>query len=78
VAEGVEEEDQLALLRAAECDLIQGYIFSHPLTAIEASCLLYQHSMKGSALGLCGQPSLLAHQTGRPGGSTPAWDRRPM
>ena len=31
VAEGVETEDQLELLRSAECDGVQGFIFSEPL-----------------------------------------------
>lgn len=31
VAEGVENENQLVLLRSKHCDLIQGYIFSKPL-----------------------------------------------
>jgi diguanylate cyclase (GGDEF)-like protein len=44
IAEGVETQEQLAFLRAAGCDFIQGYIFSHPLSAIEASRLLWQHT----------------------------------
>jgi EAL domain-containing protein (putative c-di-GMP-specific phosphodiesterase class I) len=31
VAEGVETEQQLALLRSLGCDEIQGYLFSRPL-----------------------------------------------
>jgi EAL domain-containing protein (putative c-di-GMP-specific phosphodiesterase class I) len=31
VAEGVENEDQMAFLRARECDEVQGYYFSKPL-----------------------------------------------
>jgi diguanylate cyclase (GGDEF)-like protein/PAS domain S-box-containing protein len=45
VAEGVEHEDQLAILQAAGCDLIQGYIFSQPLPAHEASRLLWQDAV---------------------------------
>lgn len=33
VAEGVENEDQLTLLRHLGCDCAQGYLFSHPLPA---------------------------------------------
>jgi EAL domain-containing protein (putative c-di-GMP-specific phosphodiesterase class I) len=40
VAEGVENEEQLALLRAAGCDRIQGFLFSRPLSALEAARLL--------------------------------------
>ena len=31
VAEGVETEDQLAIMREAGCDIIQGYYFDQPL-----------------------------------------------
>ncbi len=33
VAEGIEEEDQLAELRAADCDLLQGFLIARPLSA---------------------------------------------
>jgi diguanylate cyclase (GGDEF)-like protein len=39
-AEGVEDEDQLAKLRAQGCGSIQGFLFSHPLTAQGVSALL--------------------------------------
>ena len=35
VAEGVETENQLKLLKGAGCDLVQGYHFSRPLPAME-------------------------------------------
>ena len=35
VAEGVETEEQLALLRRCECDLVQGYLVGHPVTGDE-------------------------------------------
>ena len=40
VAEGVETENQLRLLRDAECDLVQGYYFSRPLPADEFEKLI--------------------------------------
>ena len=40
VAEGVETEEQAALLRRASCDRIQGYVVSRPLPAAEATRLL--------------------------------------
>ncbi len=40
VGEGVEQEAQLARLRDLGCDLLQGYYFSHPLPAHEATQLL--------------------------------------
>jgi hypothetical protein len=33
VAEGVETEDQLNFFRGLDCDIVQGYYFSHPLNA---------------------------------------------
>jgi EAL domain-containing protein (putative c-di-GMP-specific phosphodiesterase class I) len=39
IAEGVEDADQLASLRAAGCDQIQGFYFSRPLEA--AACADY-------------------------------------
>jgi diguanylate cyclase (GGDEF)-like protein/PAS domain S-box-containing protein len=42
VAEGVENEEQLALLRTVGCDLIQGFFFSRPLSALDASSLLWK------------------------------------
>ncbi len=40
LAEGVETEDQLAVLRAMECDYAQGYLFSRPVPADDIYRLL--------------------------------------
>jgi|GEM_PF-326274 len=40
IAEGVESDDQLAVLTAEGCDLAQGYLFSKPLPAIEITRIL--------------------------------------
>ena len=40
VAEGVENKEQLALLQACRCDLIQGYVFSRPVVEAAAMDLL--------------------------------------
>ncbi|MDC4227281.1 MAG: EAL domain-containing protein [Candidatus Manganitrophus sp.] len=42
LAEGVETEAQLAYLRSVGCDQMQGYLFSRPLPAQEATKLLAQ------------------------------------
>lgn len=43
VAEGVEEEGQLDFLRAQECDVVQGYLYSRPIhgSAISEQCALH-------------------------------------
>jgi diguanylate cyclase (GGDEF)-like protein/PAS domain S-box-containing protein len=40
VAEGVETPDQLSVLQQLGCNLLQGYLFSRPVTAIAATQLL--------------------------------------
>jgi EAL domain-containing protein (putative c-di-GMP-specific phosphodiesterase class I) len=35
IAEGIESEQQLESVRAVGCDLAQGFLFAHPLTAVE-------------------------------------------
>ncbi len=40
VAEGVELDRQLAILRRLGCDKVQGFLLSPPLTAEEARSLL--------------------------------------
>ena len=42
VAEGIEKREQYELLRERECDLMQGYWMSYPLTAGEFAALLAQ------------------------------------
>ncbi|WP_422124089.1 EAL domain-containing protein [Planococcus sp. X10-3] len=45
VAEGVETKEQFELLRAMDCDSIQGYITGHPMTATELESWLKQTSI---------------------------------
>ena len=54
VAEGVENEEQLTLLRAIGCDLIQGYLFSKPLSQIDAAALLWKSTMDRPAMAAGG------------------------
>src|SRR5260370_15534067 len=44
IAEGVETEEQLAFLRDNNCDEMQGYLFSRPVTAPEIEHLLARHA----------------------------------
>ena len=44
IAEGVETEDQLELLRSNGCDEVQGYLFSKPLTGAAAFAFLHARS----------------------------------
>lgn len=46
VAEGVENEDQLAFLKKYQCDEVQGYLFGRPQSASNISQLLLQESNK--------------------------------
>jgi predicted signal transduction protein with EAL and GGDEF domain len=40
IAEGVETHEQLDFLRANHCEAFQGYLFSRPVTALEATAML--------------------------------------
>jgi EAL domain-containing protein (putative c-di-GMP-specific phosphodiesterase class I) len=42
IAEGVETQEQLSCLRTQQCDEIQGYLFSQPVSASDATQLLRQ------------------------------------
>jgi diguanylate cyclase (GGDEF)-like protein/PAS domain S-box-containing protein len=48
VAEGVETPAQLALLKAAGCDLAQGYVFARPVPAGELAALARQGKLEAS------------------------------
>lgn len=43
IAEGVETEAQKRALQLLDCDLMQGYLFSRPLSATDATALLERH-----------------------------------
>src|SRR5208282_6494853 len=62
VADGVENEEQLALLRAAGCDLIQGFLFSRPLSALDASLLLWKETFPEAAPAAESNPPHRGHE----------------
>lgn len=52
VAEGVETAEQLDFLRRHECDLVQGYLYSHPLPADDFEAFLAaEHTREGGVHG---------------------------
>jgi diguanylate cyclase (GGDEF)-like protein/PAS domain S-box-containing protein len=50
VAEGVENETQELLLRSLGCEEVQGYLFSRPVTASEATQLLQKNDLRSTKL----------------------------
>ncbi|HEY5081785.1 MAG TPA: bifunctional diguanylate cyclase/phosphodiesterase [Bauldia sp.] len=41
IAEGIEDHEQLRLLRLIQCEFIQGFLFSRPVSAAEVDALLF-------------------------------------
>jgi predicted signal transduction protein with EAL and GGDEF domain len=54
IAEGVENEAQMSLLRSLQCDEIQGYYFSEPLTVAEVAATLRRASVSQVLTTSCG------------------------
>jgi len=50
IAEGVETRQQLDFLRANHCEAFQGYFFSRPVTALEATAMLKAQAATGVAM----------------------------
>ena len=61
VAEGVETQEQLDMLRKLGCDVIQGYFFSKPIPANEVVMLLFK-MLKGPRVGTAGSQDIESTQ----------------
>ncbi|MEO8626804.1 MAG: EAL domain-containing protein [Betaproteobacteria bacterium] len=59
LAEGVETEGQLALLRAKDCNMMQGYLFSRPLPPDQLAQLLREGRSLPSSPSRAAGPALL-------------------
>jgi diguanylate cyclase (GGDEF)-like protein/PAS domain S-box-containing protein len=51
VAEGVETEEQMRLLRSQQCDIMQGYLVSRPLPGAEMTEMLFTRDVAGKGRG---------------------------
>ncbi len=51
LGEGIEDERQLEQLRAADCELGQGFLLAHPLRAHEVEAMLRNQRLAGEASG---------------------------
>jgi diguanylate cyclase (GGDEF)-like protein len=47
VAEGIENDDQMRLLRLTQCEHVQGFLFSRPVAAEDIDPLLARHNPRG-------------------------------
>jgi EAL domain-containing protein (putative c-di-GMP-specific phosphodiesterase class I) len=56
-AQGVESDEQLAMLRELGCDIVQGYYFTRPVTVEEATVLLEEFSQRLALGELAAGPS---------------------
>ena len=64
VAEGVETAEQLAFLRLARCDHMQGYYFSRPMKAHRVASFLAEESARLASIVLTPQLTLPTHHCG--------------
>jgi len=46
IAEGIEEKDQLDVLKSLHCDLIQGYLYSKPVIASEIAVFCHHMDLE--------------------------------
>jgi diguanylate cyclase (GGDEF)-like protein len=60
VAEGIETEDQLRLLRLVQCELVQGFMFSKPVPADEVDSAISAIGAMGGASGTLDQRKVAA------------------
>jgi diguanylate cyclase (GGDEF)-like protein/PAS domain S-box-containing protein len=60
VAEGVETENELDVVRAAHCDLVQGYLLAHPSKPEHVQAVLEEHGQRISKRGTQRRPKVRA------------------
>ncbi len=65
IAEGVDSQEQLELLRTLECEIVQGYLLSHPLSVEAATAKLKANWNQKCALSQPHQPQSLAMMNAR-------------
>jgi diguanylate cyclase (GGDEF)-like protein/PAS domain S-box-containing protein len=66
VAEGVETFDQLELLRSLECDEVQGFLFSSPLSAENMTRLMHEERSGNGNLRHCKAPPVFQNTPAAP------------
>lgn len=65
IAEGVENDEQLSFLRELQCDEVQGYLFSKPISTSETSDLLHhKRAGKDRRRGLCPSTAACSQDSG--------------
>ncbi|HMN84744.1 MAG TPA: bifunctional diguanylate cyclase/phosphodiesterase [Bauldia sp.] len=61
IAEGIENEDQLKLLRLVQCEYVQGFLISRPVPAEEITAMLADlGETRRVRLGIAGEPRIAA------------------
>jgi predicted signal transduction protein with EAL and GGDEF domain len=61
IAEGIENEDQMRLLRLTQCEMVQGFLFSRPVPAEEIDPLLTRHNSRPAVAAGGGMPGVDFH-----------------
>ena len=68
IAEGIENEDQLKLLRLVQCEYVQGFLISRPVPAEEIPRCSRQPARGGGSFWIAGRASVVSSPPGRHSG----------